>query len=67
MLILQRAAERAGITFNNPYIDTVPMAQALFPGLRSYKLDVINKHLEIPPFNHHRAVDAAMALSLIHI
>ena len=65
MLILHRAAERAGITFNNPYIDTVPMAQALFPGLRNYKLDTINKHLEIPPFNHHRAVDDAMALARI--
>ena len=39
------------------------MGQALFPGLRNYKLDTINKHLEIPPFNHHRAVDDAMALA----
>ncbi len=39
------------------------MGQAMFPGLRNYKLDTINKHLEIPPFNHHRAVDDAMALA----
>ena len=43
----------------------MPMGQALFPGLRNYKLDTINKHLEIPPFNHHRAVDDAMALARI--
>ncbi len=65
MLILRHAAERAGFTFDNTYIDTVPMAQALFPGLHNYKLDTINKHLEIPPFNHHRAVDDAMALARI--
>ena len=39
--------------------------QALFPGLRNYKLDTINDHLEIEPFNHHRAVDDAMALAKI--
>ena len=42
-----------------------PWARRLFPGLRNYKLDTINKHLEIPPFNHHRAVDDAMALARI--
>ena len=49
----------------NTYVDTLPMGQALYPGLRNYKLDTINKHLEIPPFNHHRAVDDAMALARI--
>ena len=42
-----------------------PWVRRLFPGLRNYKLDTINKHLEIPPFNHHRAVDDAMALARI--
>ena len=41
------------------------MAQNLYPGLRNYKLDTINDHLEIEPFNHHRAVDDAMALAKI--
>ena len=65
MLFIRKAAERAGLTFDNTYLDTLPMAQALFPGLRNYKLDTINKHLEIAPFNHHRAVDDAMALARI--
>ncbi len=65
MLFLRKAGEDAGISFENTYIDTLPMAQALFPGLHNYKLDTINKHLEIPPFNHHRAVDDAMALARI--
>ena len=65
MLFIRKAGEKAGIRFDNTYLDTLPMAQALFPGLHNYKLDTINKHLEIPPFNHHRAVDDAMALARI--
>ena len=65
MLFIRKAGERAGVSFDNTYLDTLPMSQALFPGLRNYKLDTINKHLEIPPFNHHRAVDDAMALARI--
>ena len=65
MLFIRRAGERAGVDFSNTYIDTLPMGQALYPGLHNYKLDTINKHLEIPPFNHHRAVDDAMALARI--
>ena len=41
------------------------MAQALYPGLHNYKLDTVNKYLEIEPFNHHRAVDDAAALARI--
>ncbi len=65
MVFIRRAADAAGIEFQNPHIDTLPMAQALFPGLHNYKLDTVNKHLELPPFGHHRAVDDAMALGRI--
>mgnify|MGYP000166941720 CR=1 FL=1 len=65
MLFIRKAGNKAGVDFSNTYIDTLPMAQALFPGLHNYKLDTINKHLEIQPFNHHRAVDDAMALARI--
>src|SRR5699024_531875 len=65
MLFIRKAGEKAGVRFDNTYLDTLPMAQALFPGLHNYKLDTINKHLEIPPFYHHRAVDDAMALPRI--
>ena len=65
MLFIRKAGDKAGVDFSNTYIDTLPMAQALFPGLHNYKLDTINKHLEIQPFNHHRAVDDAMALARI--
>mgnify|MGYP001537074653 FL=1 len=65
MLFIRKAGDKAGVDFSNTYIDTLPMAQALFPGLHNSKLDTINKHLEIQPFNHHRAVDDAMALARI--
>ncbi len=65
MRFMHLAAQRAGIQLENAYIDTLPMAQNLYPGLRNYKLDTINDHLEIEPFNHHRAVDDAMALAKI--
>ena len=59
------AAERAGVAYTCACIDTLPLAQALYPGLRSYRLNNIGKHLEIPPFNHHRATDDAKALAQI--
>ncbi len=65
MEMLNHGAARAGFSFANTNIDTLPMAQVLYPGLRNYKLDTVNKHLEIEPFNHHRAVDDALALAKI--
>ena len=65
MRMLHAAARRAGIVCDNPYIDTLPLAQSLYPGLRNYKLDTINRHLELEAFNHHRAVDDAAALGRI--
>ncbi len=64
---LKMSAERCGVPFQNPYIDTLPLAQALYLGLRNYKLDTIGKYLEIPPFQHHRACDDARALAQIFV
>lgn len=63
---LKVAAERYGIPFENTYMDTLPLAQALYLGLHNYKLDTIGKYLEIPPFEHHRACDDARALGQIY-
>ncbi len=64
---LRVAAERYGVSFDNTYLDTLPLAQALYLGLRNYKLNTVGKHLEIPPFNHHRACDDARALAQIFV
>ncbi len=63
MRFIRAAAHRAGIACDVPDIDTLPLAQALYPGLSSYRLDNVAKHLEIPPFQHHRATDDAKALA----
>ncbi len=60
------AAKNGGLPFENAYIDTLPLAQALYR-LKKYKLDVIANHLELPPFNHHRASDDARILAEIFI
>lgn len=65
MRFLRAAAKANDFTVDNPYIDTLPLAQTLYKGLRDYKLDTINKHLAIEPFRHHRAVDDAAALARI--
>ena len=64
---LEAAARKYDIPFECTFIDTLPMAQSLYPGLSKYKLDFIGKHLEIPPFNHHRACDDAKALAQIFV
>ena len=62
---MRAACERCGIEFEPVYIDTVPLARALHPTLKNHKLDTIADYLEIPPFEHHRACDDALALAQI--
>ncbi len=52
---VRQAANAVGLPFTNGYLDTLPLAQSLFQGLRNYKLDTIAKHLELEDFHHHRA------------
>ena len=59
------AAERAGRAFRPMYIDTLPLAQALLPDLRRFKLDIVTDRLSLPKFNHHRASDDAGACGRI--
>ncbi len=47
------------------YIDTLTMAQAMYPGLHNYKQGTINKHLELPAYEAHRACEDSAALGRI--
>ncbi len=67
MRFVKESAKRSKTTFNNSYLDTLPLAQALLLGLRNYKLGTIAKKLNIPAFNAHRAQDDAYALAQIYI
>ena len=62
---LRIAAKRSGIEFEPTYIDTLTMAQAMYPGLHNYKQGTINKHLELPAYEAHRACEDAGALGRI--
>ena len=62
---LRIAAKRSGISFEPAYIDTLTMAQAMYPGLHNYKQGTINKHLELPAYEAHRACEDAGALGRI--
>ena len=59
--------ERLGYEFKPVYLDTLPMARALFDDMGKFSLDKIARKLEIPAFNHHRASDDARATGQIFI
>ncbi|MEY8415789.1 PolC-type DNA polymerase III [Tissierella praeacuta] len=52
---------------NNPVLDTLELSRAVFPSLKSHKLNLIAKHLNVSLVNHHRAVDDATATSEIFL
>ena len=62
MRFMRAAAKRSGIEFEPTYLDTLTMAQAMYPGLHNYKQGTINKHLELPSYQAHRACEDAAAL-----
>ncbi|MBU5482781.1 PolC-type DNA polymerase III [Clostridium sp. MSJ-11] len=58
---IKKNCKDLGLTFNNPIMDTIPLAKFLYPELKRYKLNIVAKHLGISLENHHRAVDDAKA------
>ncbi len=50
---------------DNPVLDTLELSRAVFPGLKSHKLNLIARHLKVDLLNHHRAVDDALATANI--
>ena len=60
-------ARKLGYEFSPIYMDTLPMARALFDDMARFSLDKIARKLNIPAFNHHRASDDARATAQIFI
>lgn len=60
-------ARNLGYEFSPIYMDTLPMARALFDDMARFSLDKIARKLNIPAFNHHRASDDARATAQIFI
>ncbi len=63
---IRAAAQRCGMPFENPYLDTLALARFLVPDLKNHKLDTVAEHYELGDFNHHRASDDAAMLSAIY-
>lgn len=49
----------------NPVLDTLELSRYLFPQLKSHKLNIVAKYLNVSLLNHHRAVDDAKATAEI--
>ena len=62
---LRAAADRHGVPFTNPYLDTLALARYLLPDLKNHKLDTVANHYKLGDFNHHRACDDAEMLANI--
>lgn len=62
---IAHAAERLGLPFNNPYLDTVAMSRYVNPELQKHKLDILADYFDLGDFNHHRASDDAKMLAAI--
>ena len=64
---IRAAALRNGMTFENTYIDTIPMCRSLLKNIKNYKLDTVAKFLKLENFHHHRACDDAAILAKIFL
>lgn len=63
MGFIAEGCTRYGIPFGLTALDTLPLAQNLLPDLGRYKLNLVARHLDLPDFSHHRAVDDAVTVA----
>ena len=62
---IRHFAEKSGLPFPNPHLDTLALSRFLNPDLKNHKLDTLAKLYELGDFNHHRACDDAEMLAHI--
>jgi len=63
---IRQAAEDCGMSFKNPYLDTVALSRYINPELKKHKLDILAEYYKLGDFNHHRASDDAAMLAAIY-
>ncbi len=66
MSFLRAAATRCDFPCPFTSIDTVTICRALYPELRSHRLNNMVDHFALGGFNHHRANDDAAILALVY-
>ncbi|NVF10949.1 PolC-type DNA polymerase III [Anaerococcus sp. AGMB00486] len=64
---IRESCENLGYEFKPVYMDTLPMARAVFPDMGRFSLDKLAKKLGLSAFNHHRASDDALATAKVFI
>jgi DNA polymerase III subunit epsilon len=62
---IQEEFRRLGYTYTRKQLCTVRMARSAMPGLRSYSLGNLITHLKIKVENRHRALDDALATTIL--
>jgi DNA polymerase-3 subunit epsilon len=62
---LKLACAQTKNTFTNPVHDTLPMARKSWPSLRSYKLDVLARHVGAPAPTHRGLADVKATLAVV--
>ncbi|WP_422486803.1 PolC-type DNA polymerase III [Gudongella sp. DL1XJH-153] len=65
MGFIREAFESIDIHLQNPVMDTLELSRAMFPAMKSHKLNLVAKQLKVELKNHHRAVDDAVATANI--
>ncbi len=64
---IRHFAEKSGLAFPNPHLDTLALSRFLNPDLKNHKLDTLARLYELGDFNHHRACDDAEMLASIFV
>lgn len=65
--IRRDAKKYMGIDYKPSVIDTLQMARDLYPDLKGYNLDRLNKTFKLSLENHHRAIDDAQSTAKLFI
>ncbi len=61
---INACAKRIGMEpWNNPILDTLPLARLLYKGMRNYRLGTLAKKFNVELINAHRALDDTVALA----
>lgn len=60
---IREKMKKNNINLNNPILDTLELSRAVFPQMKSHKLNILAKFLGVNLENHHRALDDARATS----